>query len=152
MSYQCEITERVVQQTLAIRTRLAAQNLPQVLGQGYGAIWQYLGELGEPPAGPPFVAYYNMDMQDLDIELGVIVAKKLADKGNIKASEFPAGKFASCLYTGPYNEIESAYRALSQWTEQHGYESSGLAFELYLNDPAQVPPAELQTQLLFLLK
>ena len=152
MSYQCEVKEQPVQQTLSIRTRAAVQDLPRVFGEGYGAIAQYLGELGEQPSGPPFAAYYNMDMDDLDVELGFPVARPLPGKAEIKAGEIPDGQVATCLYTGPYSDIESAYAALMKWVEDRGYEGTGVSYELYLNDPGETPPAELQTQIIFPLK
>ncbi len=68
--YACEVKERAAQPALAVRTRTAVQGLPQVMGDALGAVMAYLGELGEHPAGPPYTAYYNMDMQDLDVEIG----------------------------------------------------------------------------------
>ena len=152
MSYECKVKEQPTQATLAIRTRVSVQDLPQVLGKAYGAIAQYLGELGEQPAGPPFVAYYNMDMQALDVEIGFPVSRQLSGKGDIQACEIPGGKVATCLYTGPYSDIEPAYNALSQWVKENGYEATGVAYEMYLNDPGQTPPQELQTQIVFPLK
>ena len=120
MSYECKVKEQPTQATLAIRARVSVQDLPQVLwGKAYGAIAQYLGELGEQPAGPPFVAYYNMDMQDLDIKAGFPVSRGLSGKGDIQAGEIPGGKVATCLYTGPYSDIEPAYNALSQWMKEN---------------------------------
>ena len=152
MSYKCEVKEQPAQATISIRTRTTVQDLPQVLGNAYRSIVQYLGELGEQPAGPPFAAYYNMDMQNLDVEAGFPVSKKLPDKDDIKASEIPSGKFATCLYAGSYNEIEPAYNELFQWIKDNGYEAAGVAYEMYLNDPTKTPPQELKTQILFLLK
>lgn len=152
MTYKCEVKEQDAQLTLSIRTKTSVQDLPQLVGKSYGAIAQYLGELGAYPAGPPFAVYYNMDMQNLDVEIGFPVSKKFPNKGDIKASEIPSGKFASCLYTGPYNEIEPAYNELSQWIKDNGYEASGVAYEIYLSDPGQTPPEELQTVISFLLK
>ena len=152
MSYECEIKEQSDQPVLSIRTRTPVQDIPQVLGKAYGAIAQYLEELGEQPAGPPFAAYYNMDMQNLDIEIGFPVSVKLPGKGDIEASKIPSGKVATCLYTGPYSEIEPAYNAISQWIEGNGYKPTGVVYEMYLNDPAQTPPQELKTQILFPLK
>ena len=149
MTYKCELIDRPAQPVLSIRTRTAVQNLPQVLGAAYGKIMQYMGELGEPPAGAPFVAYYNMDMQDLDIEIGFPVLRALLGKADIQACEIPAGKAATCLYTGPYNEIPPAYNDLSAWISQQGYRPSGVAYEFYLNDPQHTPSAELQTLILF---
>ena len=77
MSCQCEVKEQSAQKTLSIRTRAAVQDLPQMFEEGYGKIVQYLGELGEEPIGPPFAAYYNMDMKALDVEAGFPVAKIL---------------------------------------------------------------------------
>ncbi len=152
MSYKCEIIERDAQNTLSIRTTSSVQNLPEVLGKNYGVIMQYLGQLNEQMVGAPFVAYYNMDMQNLDIEIGIPVAKKISSKDEIKASEIPRGKYASCLYIGPYSGVAPAYETLAKYIEDQGYEPTGIAYELYLNDPSVVSPEELQTEILFPLK
>jgi effector-binding domain-containing protein len=152
MSYQCEVQERAAQPAMSIRTRAPVGELGQVLGKSFAAIWQYLGELGEEPAGPPFAAYYNEDMQDLDVEIGFPVSRGLPGKDDIEASEIPGGKVATCLHTGPYSEIEQAYNALSRWMQDNGYEATGVAYEVYLNDPSETPSKELQTQIAFPLK
>ena len=150
MSYQCEVKEQPAQKTLSIRTRAAVQDLPRLLEEGFGAIAQYLGKLGEQPSGPPFAAYYNMDMDNLDVEFGFPVARPLPGQDEIKAGEIPEGRVAACLYTGPYSEMEPAYDALAKWVEDNGYETTGVTYELYLNDPRESPPA--QTQIIFPLK
>jgi effector-binding domain-containing protein len=122
------------------------------MGAAYGAIAQYLGELGEHPAGPPFIAYYNMDMADLDVEIGFTVEREIASMGNVQAGHMPAGMMASCLFTGPYVEMAPAYEALAAWIEENGMEATGVAYEFYLNDPTEVPPEELKTQIVFPLK
>jgi effector-binding domain-containing protein len=113
------------------------------------AIGQYLESLGKSPAGDPFVAYYNMDMQDLDLEMGFPVSGTVPGKGDIEYREIPAGKFATCLHIGPYPELGQAYEALTGWVKQQGYEVSGTAYEHYLNDAAVTPPQELKTLLMF---
>ncbi len=149
MSNQCEIIERVAQPSLSIRTRASVQDLPRVLGKSYGKLMQYLGELGETPAGAPYVAYFNMDMQNLDMEIGFPVLSPLPGKGELQAGFLPAGKSAACHYTGPYNEVASAYNDLSAWIAAQGVQPTGVAYEFYLNDPQTTPPAELQTLILF---
>lgn len=152
MSYECEVKEQAAQPTLSVRTRTPVQGLPQVLGRIYGTVAQYLGEQGEQPAGPPFAAYYNMDMQDLDVEIGFPVSRELPGTSEIESAQIPGGRVATCVYTGPYSEIEPAYTALSQWMKDHGHEATGVVYEMYLNDPAQVPPQELKTQIVFPLR
>jgi effector-binding domain-containing protein len=152
MSYNCEVKEQPAQAVLSIRTRTSVRDLPQAMGQAFGTIYQYLGEMGEEPAGPPFAAYYNMDMEDLDVEIGFPIFKAVPGQGDVKVSEIPAGRFATCLYVGPYGEIEHAYNALSWWLRDNGHEPAGPVYEIYLNDAGQTPPEELQTQIMFLLK
>jgi effector-binding domain-containing protein len=152
MMPQPELMDQAAQPTLTVRARAAVQDLPQVLGKAYGAIAHYLGEVGQGPAGPPFVIYRNMDMQDLDVEMGFPVAQPIAGRGEIKASELPAGKVAACLYIGPYSDMASAYEALKRWIAERGHEPTGVVWEVYLSDPNETPPQELKTQIVFLLK
>ena len=152
MSYECEVKERSAQPTLAIRTRTAAENLGHVLGEAYGTIMQYMGELGKQPVGAPFAAYYNEDMEDLDMEIGFPVGRELPGRGEIQAGEIPGGRVATCLHTGPYGDIGPAYEALVEWMEEKGHEPAGPAYEFYLNDPEEVPSEELQTMIMFPLR
>jgi len=152
MTYHCQLLDRQVQPTLVMRMRTSVQKLPQVLGQTWGAIMQYAGRIGVHPSGPPFVAYHNMDMQDLDLEIGFPYAQQVMGEGEILAGEIPGGKAASCLHVGPYDQVGAAYEALRRWIEAGGYTPSGVAYESYLNDPQTTPAAELQTQVVFPLK
>ena len=152
MNYNCEIKELPVQPVLSIRARCAVQELPRLLGVSFGAIAHHLGGLGENPAGAPFVAYYNMDMQDLDVEIGFPVSRSLSEQGNIQSNQIFGEKVATCLYVGPYSEVGPAYDALTQFVKDKGVEPTGVAYEFYLNDPQTVQPSELQTQIYFPLK
>lgn len=152
MSYNCQILEQEDQPVLSICTRSAVKDLPSALGRAYGAIAQYLQELGESPSGAPFTGYYNMDMQNLDLEIGFPVASVLAGRGEIQSGHIPGGKVATTIYTGPYNAIEPAYNALTAFMQKNGHKATGVAYEFYLNDPGETPAEELQTKILFPLK
>lgn len=152
MTYPCEMNDLPAQPALSIRTRTPVADMPQALGRAYGAIITHLTGIGEAPSGPPFVCYYNMDMQDLDIEIGFPVARELPGKGEIQANVIPAGKHVSCLYTGPYEYIPQAYEALAQYIQEKGFTPTGLAYEYYLNEPAETPAQELQTRIVFPLQ
>ena len=149
MTYQCQLLDRPAQPTLVIRTRASVQMMPQILGQAWGAILQHSGRSGAYPAGPPFVAYHNMDMQDLDLEIGFPFVQPLKGEGEVLAGEIPAGKAAECLHVGPYDQLGAAYEALQKWMMTNGYTPSGVAYEFYLNDPQSTPAAELQTKVMF---
>lgn len=145
--FPCAIRECALRHTLSIRFRSPVQDLPKHFGRIYAAIGQYIGELHERPAGGVYAAYYNLDMQDMDIEAGYTTLKPLPGKGEIQAGEIPGGMFGICNYTGPYDEIGPAYELLTQYIAEHGYRPSGVAYEWYLNGPADVPPQYLKTDI-----
>lgn len=145
MSYQCELYDQPAQPTLSVRTRLAVQDLGATMARVYPAIAQYLAELGEPMAGAPFAAYYNMDMADLDTEIGIPVARALPGRDDIAPSEMSAGRVARCVYTGPYSGMRSAYDALVAFCAEQGLTPRGVAYEIYIDDPGEKPAAEVRT-------
>lgn len=152
MKFHCEFKDQSAQPALAIRIRTSVKDLPRVIGESYEKIMAHLSKMGEYPTGPPFTAYFNMDMDDLDVEIGFPVGKSLPGVNDIQTTEIPAGRAGSCLYTGPYDKMKPAYDELTEWIMAHGFQSTGVAYEFYLNDPDQVSPDELQTQILFPLK
>ena len=150
MSYEVTLDEQAALPTLVVRTRTSVHNLPSALGQAYGAVASYLGGLGQAPAGPPFSAYYNADMEDLDVEIGFPVAQALpGDGATVQAGRMQGGTVAMCLHVGPYSRIGTAYEALTAWMAENRYEVAGPAYEIYLNDPGETPHSELQTQVVF---
>jgi effector-binding domain-containing protein len=152
MSYECEIITRAEQHAIALRTRTPVENLPILMGPTYGKIAHYLGEKSLAPAGAPYTAYYNMDMQDLDVEIGIPVIEPVDGVDDLQATTIPGGKMATCIHKGPYNKIEVAYTALMAFMQSEGLDATGVAYEYYLNDPTETSPEELLTQVFFPLK
>ena len=152
MDYKFEVNETAAQPVLSIRKRTSVGDLPQLLGYAFSAIIEYLNEIGEQPVDAPFAAYYNMDMEDLDIEAGFPVSKQLAGRDDINLSEIPAGKQVSCSYKGPYLEMGAVYEAMQAWMEANAYIPTGTVYEFYYNSPLEVPESELLTKIVFLVK
>ena len=149
MEYQFEVTEPEARPALSIRTRTSLAKLPQELGRIFGQVYQYLQEIGEKPGEAAYSGYHNMDMNDLDVEIGFLLDKPLPGRGEIQATEIPGGKQVSCMYKGPYNKMEPVYQAMTEWMATQNYVPTGIAYELYYNDPSQVPVSELLTKIVF---
>ncbi|HYF75139.1 MAG TPA: GyrI-like domain-containing protein, partial [Candidatus Nitrosocosmicus sp.] len=126
--------------------------LPEELGKAYGSIIQYLNELGEQPVEAPFTAYHNMDMENLDVEMGFPVSRQLPGRGDIKAGGIPAGKYVQCMYKGPYADMAPVYDAMNKWVGDNGLEATGTVYEFYYNSPMDVPESELLTRIEFAVK
>lgn len=152
MDNQPKIETRPQQAAMVIRTRCAVGDLPAILGEGYDKVLTYIQSAGKYPSNPPFVAYYNLDMQHLDIELGFPLAEPLPESGDIHPVIYPAGDYASILYIGAYDQCAGAYEELGRYVQVQGREPTGVAFEYYLNDPSEPPFEEPQTLIVYPLK
>lgn len=142
-----ELTDQEAQPVLFIRTRTSMAQLPQVIGSAYGKIMQYLNEIGAAPADAPYTAYYNMDMDDLDVEMGFPIDRQLPGREEIDFRVIEAGKYLSCLYTGPYSGMEEPYNKMAKWIEDNNCQATGISYEYYYNDPGSVPESELITKI-----
>jgi len=154
MPDKCEITFRYIQLALTIRTTTRLQDLPKVMEKSLKEIKEHLSKFEEEPTGPPFAAYYdiNMESESIDIEIGFPVSRAFAEVDNMTTSIIPGGKIASCAHTGPYPGIPRAYLFLSDWVKENGYETKDVVYEIYFNDPVVTPPQELTTQIFLFLK
>ena len=152
MGYIFQIIETEAHPALLIRLVTSVGNLPNEVGRVYSSIIAYLAGKGEQPLGPAFIAYYNMDMERLEVEIGFPVAKEIAGKGDIISGQIPAGKKATCFYKGPYCDMDSSYEDLAKWINDRGYVPAGVVYEFYYNSPEEVPESELLTKIEFLLK
>lgn len=152
MDYLCEFKQRDAQPTLCMRATTPVQDLPGVLGRTYNQVVQYAAAQGVDLIGPAYVLYFNMDMQNLQIEAGFPVTHNASGKDDVLAGEIPVGKYASVIHLGPYEACEAAYNTLTKWVQDHGFESTGVSYEFYFNSPADIPLEELKTEILFPLK
>ncbi len=152
MGYTCKETTIEEQRTISVRTRCAVTELPDTIGRVYGKIMEHLGSVGKFPSGVPYIGYFNMDMEDLDVEIGFPVDGEVPETESIKMTSIPAGRYAETIHSGPYDQLDQAYGALMAWMQETGQDGTGVAYEFYLNDPDEVEPEKLQTDILFQLK
>lgn len=151
MDWNIEVVEMPAMPALTMRRHSAVQNLPAVLGEAYGKIMQYACSKGFNMPGPAFVVYYNMDMSDLDIEVGFVAGGAVEGNEAISGSEIPAGPYVTAMHIGPYEAMAPLYEAMSAFILEKGLTASGIAVELYYNSPAEVPEAQLKTKVMLAL-
>jgi len=127
-------------------------------------LFQWLGEHGVEPVGPPFFKYNVIDMaRGLEIEFAAPTAAVQAGGDGAVAGELPAGRYATLTHHGPYDQLMAATAALLDWIEQQGLAVDAAPspegdrfvarFEVYTNDPREVPdPKDWETELWMKLK
>lgn len=146
-----QMMNQKAQPALIIRTRTTIEGLPKLIGESYFAIGNYLMELGESVSEVPYVAYYNTDMKDLDVEIGFPVLDELPGKDNIIPGEIPAGIRIFCMYRGPYSDMKSAYTQMQEWMSDKDYELNGAVYEQYYND-TEFPEKDYLTKIVMPIK
>jgi effector-binding domain-containing protein len=99
MTHTCELKEMPAQPTLVVRTVTNVQELPSTLGAAFQAVAEHLNGLGKALL-VPYVAYFNMDMDNLEIEAGFPVERATPGAGTVQGSELPPGRYGVCMYTG----------------------------------------------------
>lgn len=141
-----EMIRKREQPVLCIRTSTRVELLPTLIGESYCRMAAYLAELGELVSDVPYVAYHNMDMQNLDVEIGFPVSKALPEKGDIRSGSTPEGNAVFCMYRGAYRDMVSAYNDMAAWIEERGLKPAGSVYECYYNGP-EFPESELLTMI-----
>lgn len=153
-----EFGEQLSQPVLSIKAKVLEQDLPKHVEKSYETIISYLNEQGEKPNGAPFIAYYNIDTENLkgdgtwDMEVGFPVSKVLPEKGEIKPAVILKGKTISCTYKGAYTGLGEAYSKLAEWINKNKYHSMKISYEYYYNSPTDVPEEELLTKIALLIE
>lgn len=138
--------------TIAARVVVPVEKLSEAMGSTYGKIMEYLGLHGIQASGPPFAVYHNMDMTALDVEIGIPVPAPVEGSGDLTPGTIRGGRAAVGTHTGPYDTIGDTYGALTAFMEEKGLEMDSFSYEFYLNDPREVPPDELKTEIFFPIK
>ncbi|MDP1827530.1 MAG: GyrI-like domain-containing protein [Archangium sp.] len=151
MAFQCELEQQPSQPTLCVKAQVPVTELPMALGKAFGQIMGLLESRGEQPAGMPYVAYKNLDMANLDVEIGFPVAKPLEGKGEVEPGALPGGTWAATLHVGPYDQVGPAWDALQQFIAASGRKARGVGYEFYF-DPPETPPEKIRTRIMFPLE
>lgn len=144
------IEVRPDQPYVARRSRVAMQDLGPVIDQVITELVAWLGQHGLEPADAPFVRYLVINMTALlEVEVGFPVATSQTGDGRVEAGVLPAGRYATLLYTGPYERLVAANAALLDWGAQNGLawdmratpegDAFGARLESYITNPAVEP-------------
>jgi effector-binding domain-containing protein len=104
-------------------TAASTEDISRIIGAGYGELFTFINQSGLTPTG------------------------------RIKLNRIFGGKAIIARYQGPYEKVDIAYTAITNWLKEHNREAKGRPFEVYLNNPAAVKdPFELRTDVYQLMR
>jgi AraC family transcriptional regulator len=119
-------------------------------------VCQFADEKGIQILGPPIFVCHEMTHEEAmkaneegnaDVEIAVPVSEKIEGTDEIKCYELSGGKMAKIIHKGPYEDCGPTYDRLFAWLEENGKKIVAPIREVYLNDPREVPPEEILTEI-----
>lgn len=131
----------------------AFSQIPQALGRLYG----WVQERSLVPGGMPRAVYYTIPEQvpeeaafwEVQAPLIGDAEDQVPDESGLGIKHIGPETHAVAVHTGPYETIGPVYSELGAWVEDQGFRMAGAPLEVYLSDPAKVPPSEYVTEIRF---
>lgn len=149
---EVELVEVEPQRVIGMRRRGPYSQIGEMLGE----LAQYAVSSGVQLAGPPVYLSHEMSEEEAmaaneagnaDIEVTFPVIGQVEGTDKITVYELPGGTMAKTLHRGPYDTCTQTYRELFAWLEENGKQVTGPIREVYLNDPGEVEPKDILTEI-----
>ncbi|MGD1010714.1 MAG: GyrI-like domain-containing protein [Candidatus Aminicenantales bacterium] len=101
--------------------------------------------------GPMIGIYDNtpgkVKPEDLSWEVGFQVAEQASPQAPLTKKTWNYPAVAAAVHTGPYAKTGETIQRLMDWIKAQGLTAAGPILERYLNNPMQVKPEELRTEI-----
>jgi AraC family transcriptional regulator len=140
------------QLVLGVQRRGHFSEIPLALGE----IVHYAMAHGAQLSGMPTALFHELGkeaMMKADaegtavIDVAFPIAAPVEGSEAVTCYELPGGTMAKIVHRGPYEACEPAYIALLDWIVANNYMICDPTREVYLNDPREVPPEEILTEI-----
>ncbi|RVT84062.1 AraC family transcriptional regulator [Rhodobacteraceae bacterium CCMM004] len=126
---------------------------PEAMGaamaQAFGTVMGFLQRHGIRPAGRPISVYHDYDPARMRFRVGMPVGADAlrAAEAPLSGDTIPAGRALRCTHVGPYGALRETYEALERHMDEEGLTMGAVCWESYVDDPAEVPPERLRTDI-----
>ncbi len=129
-------------------TTMAPAEIGRAMGEAFEEVWGFMQAHGVAPAGGALSVYYSYDMAQMAFRAGFVVAPADLAKaeGTVKGDVTPACRVVRFVHKGPYETVGADYDLLMAHLEKQGLKMGVPAWEVYLNDPDEVPAEDLLTE------
>lgn len=149
MSHDVTVKILEPERVAAWRTTASYEDVFTAIPTGFGAVLGHLESVGVSPVGAPTTVFHAIPDADADgdVEMCVPIGVPIEDADRVRCAELAGGAVATIIHRGPYDDMDEAYAAIGAWIHERGHRVIGSHREVYLNHPADVPEAELLTEI-----
>ncbi len=129
MSCSIVTTERLL--TAVVKAKVPFAEIPAAQRSARTALAAALPGLDAGTVGAGITRFRTPADGALDMEMGSIVARAFADRGEVVLSELPAGRAAHYAMKGSFEGLPGAWQILFDWCGREGLTPSGINWEIY---------------------
>jgi effector-binding domain-containing protein len=134
-----QIVQTNAQAAAVIRLTIPRSEMMKVFGPAVGDLMTTLAAQGVEPVGAVFAHHLKMTPDTFDFELGVKVSTPVKATRRVKPGQLPAAKVARTVYSGPYEDLPSAWGEFVTWIKANGHEQAENLWEVYSIGPQSTP-------------
>jgi effector-binding domain-containing protein len=148
MSAVIEIKQILPRSYVGIRRTVKHDGVGSACAEVLPRVAAWLQSKGLEPGGP-IVVYHTVDRVtgEFHLQPGFFLAAPLAGEGEIAAGETPGGEALYAVHVGPYVTLGKTWGEVFARAEALGRAVTKSSWEVYLNTPAEVAPADLRTEI-----
>jgi effector-binding domain-containing protein len=146
----CSIVTVDRQLTAVVKAKVPFPEIPNAQRSARTAVAAVLPSLDAGPLGRPVTRFRTPAKEMLEMEIGTIVGRSFAAKGDVVPSDLPAGRAAYFQLKGPFDGMPGAWQTLFDWCKGQKLELAGINWEIYMPWEG-VGSAKLETDLYALL-
>jgi len=146
------IVEVATKQVVGIKKRGTYTLIPELLMK----VYEYIVKKKMVITGPPIFICDEISPEAVmeanekgtaQVEVAWPVSGTIRGTKEMKVYELPGGKMVHTIHYGPYETCEPTYLKVFAWIKEKGLQISGPIREVYPNDPREVPPDKIMTEI-----
>lgn len=102
---------------------------------------------GVPAEEAPFARFHSQDGDTVDVEAGFFVSGPVEIQASDAAyAQLPGGAAVVVIHRGPYDDLPTTHARLHVYLCEESLRARGPAWELFVDDPEVIDPAEVRTR------
>lgn len=126
------------------------------MGKMIGRLMKWIDTNIVETIAPPFAIYYTspgeVKPEEMVYDRGIPIKENVNGEGDIEIVDIPKYCAISAIHKCPYPTLPDAYMEVWEYLVKNDYEAIGTLKEVYYNDPKEVSPEELITEIQFPIK
>lgn len=164
MSEEIRIEEREAQPVVEVAAETRLWKIPKVLADGFAKTKAHIEKSDGKIVGMPYARYLEVDWKDMrgkgmlgqildmltkkqKMRIGMFSSAPLASEGELIGTEIAAGRYVTAIHRGAYHKVGDTYRRIYDWALENDVVLSNGSIENYIDDPSEMPMADVRTRI-----